>query len=420
MILKSYLSISRAVSRPWRGRALALPGLVLALEACAPSSAIVVEYLDFEGDAYPSRRAPLPSARAGLALVTDSLGDTVSLVDLDAGELAFTYPVGRDPVAIDGPHHVAVDEARGHVFIGLSYPDVGALGPHAGHGTSLRSGFAQRLSLDDLSLLGQERVELNPGDLVASADGSRVVVSHFDLVRATTSGGDLEKARASLAVLDGAALGEVGGPALVPTCIAPHGMALAGESGSRVYVACYGEDSVAVVDLDALEVLERLPMGPSATTFTPSYGPYATALAPAGDWLAVSNLESRDVRLLELASGEVDATRVMSTLGIPYFPAYSVDGAQLFVPTQTPDALVAFELSTGDEVAYVPFAADECERPHQAVLRPNGELVLVCEGDHEGPGAIVVLDAGTLEIVRRVSVGVFPDALVELGLGGGS
>lgn len=407
----------RAPSVTW---SLTLAALSATLGACSPSPSIHVEYLEFQGEAFPSRRPPLPSARAGLALVTDSLGDTVSLVDLDAGELVFAYPVGRDPVAIDGPHHVAVDEARGHVFIGLSYPDVGALGPHAGHGTSLRSGFAQRLSLDDLSLLGQERVELNPGDLVASADGARVVVSHFDLVRATTSGGDLDAARASLAVLDGPALGEVGGPTLVSTCIAPHSMALVGPSGGLAYVACYGEDSVAVVDLDARAVLERLPMGPSATTFTPSYGPYATALSPAADWLAVSNLESRDVRLLELASGEVDDTRVMPTLGIPYFPAYSADGAALFVPTQTPDALVVLDVATATEVAYVPFAADECERPHQAIVRPNGELVLVCEGDHEGAGAVVVLDASSLEILRRVSVGVFPDALVELGLGGGT
>jgi hypothetical protein len=174
--------------------------LWLALGSCGDAP-VTYEPEPYEGEAYPDLTAPIVyPARA--ALVTNSLGDTISVLDVDTMTLAAERPVGRNPVDVDGPHHVTVDEARGVGFIALSYPTSNVLpGPHATHGSSTTFGWVQKLSLDSLEVLGQARVDPNPGDIVLSPDGRTVVVSHFDLQRAIDNPTDLELARARLAVI---------------------------------------------------------------------------------------------------------------------------------------------------------------------------------------------------------------------------
>ena len=41
----------------------------------------------------------------------------------------------------------------------VGYDTIAASGPHASHGSSVQSGFAQKLALDDFRILGQVRVE---------------------------------------------------------------------------------------------------------------------------------------------------------------------------------------------------------------------------------------------------------------------
>src|SRR5262249_54569623 len=141
-----------------------------------------------------------------------------------------TAPIGIDPVAIDGPHHVAVSRSAGVAFTALSYPaPAAAPGPHAAHGSSQRPGVVQELDLTELTPIAQAQVETNPGDIGLSADGSRLVVSHFDLLRAQ-SGKTVADRRADLAILDPKHLADAA-VSFVRTCVAPHGVALLGESG---------------------------------------------------------------------------------------------------------------------------------------------------------------------------------------------
>jgi DNA-binding beta-propeller fold protein YncE len=395
----------------------------LAAGCADPDPHLVHEYDPFTGSAYPDQRPPIAVPPGGLGVVTDSLSDTLSLLDLGAGERIASVPVGRDPVGLDGPHHIAVDLAGGAVYVGLSYPDLGATGPHASHGSSLQPGYAQRLALSDFEVLGQVRVDESPGDIVLSEDGARLVISHFDLRRALQNPGDLEKARATLAVLDPETIAAAGSPApaRITTCVAPHGVALSRPDGALAFVACYGEDAIAIVDLDAGEVEQLVPVSPAAgAPGHPSYGPYAAVLSPDGATLAIGSTVSKDVRFLDVASRSIDPCCTAPTLGAPFFPAWSEDGALLYVPTQAPDAIAVLDVAAGgQEVARRDFAADECVAPHLVQRYGAGALLVVCEGDHQQPGRVLWLDRATLTTERAADVGVYPDGLAIVPGGGG-
>lgn len=389
----------------------ALLALCLPLVACGADETRAVD-APYDGDPWPETPRPITIPPGGLGLVTDSLSDTVSAIDLSTGALVATRVVGRNPVDVDGPHHVAIDPVGRAAYVALSYPTVATGGPHAGHGSSQALGWVQRLSLDDLSVVAQVRVDTNPGDVVVSEDGRTVVVSHFDLARLTDAGADPEEARARLAVIDAAAMaaGDAGAVRFVEACAAPHGVTLSRPDGATAYVACYGEDAVAIVDL-ASGATELVPVGPGTIFGTVAYGPYAVVPSPDGRRLAVSNLEGGDVRFLHVEARAMEEGAPIVTRGAPYFPAWSAAGDVLWIPVQSPDALLRVDVASGAIEERALGASEGCQRPHEVERLDDARLAVVCEGDHVAPGAILIVDATTLETLSTTEVGVFPDAI---------
>lgn len=378
---------------------------------------MIFEYAPYEGEAFPNKRTPLTIPEGGAAFVTNSYSDTVSVLAIATGDILGTYPVGRDPVSLDGPHHIAVSPSGDAVYIGLSYPVVAAAGPHASHGSSTRSGYAQKLDGGDMHVVGQVRVDYNPGDIVLSEDGKRLVTSHFDLKLALANPTNLEAARATVAVIDPSQMFLTGSPSAtrIKTCVLPHGMALSRPDGATLYVSCYGEDSVTIVDLNAGQVSKRIPLGAAAGDFgDPTYGPYSLTLSPSGALLAVGSTVSNDVRFIETSQGELNSDLTLPMLGSPYFAAFSADEKQIVVPLQSPDAVAIFDLATKTELARRDFSGDECPLPHQVARDKSGDYLLVCEGDHEGPGKLLWLNSTSLDVKRSVEVEVYPDAVTLL------
>jgi DNA-binding beta-propeller fold protein YncE len=386
--------------------------------ACEPGEEVRHVSDPYVGAApYPNRRAKivLPSGEVGL--VSNSLSDALTYLALPEARVIATVPIGRDPVDIDGPHHLAVDRAHGVVVTAFSYPPPAAApGPHASHGTSDRFGFLQKLALDDLHVLGEVRLDPNPGDVVMSEDGARIVVTHYDVKRGL-SGKTLDEQRANVMLVDANALSLPSSPdpKSVRVCVAPHGASLSHGDGSTAYVACYGEDSLAIVDLAAPDLaIERFPLAGGTThPGSAALGPYSATLSPDGSVLAVGCLLSREVRVFDVPTKTFRAAP-LPVAGAAMFSAWSADGRTLFVPVQTPDALVAFDMTPGaptygSPIRQRPFGA-ECDKPHEVVRgAAGGSLYVVCEGDHTGPGAVVVLDAQTFELTARAEVGVYPD-----------
>lgn len=385
------------------------------LAACASPSSSQVEYVydPYEGAApYPSTRPHVALPASEFAVVPSSGSDKLTVVDLAGEKSVATTPVGRNPVVLDGPHQVVGHLPSRRLFTVLGYPTAFANAGNHSHGGSTQPGWVQALSIDDLAPVAEIRVDANPGELAVSEDGKRLVVTHFDLASALASDKTLDERRSTLSVVDPAAMLPFGTPEpdKLLVCIAPHGLALSRPDAKVAFVACNGEDSVAIVDLDNRHnPVTIVPLGDGArNTGAPAYGPYGVALSPDGTRLAIGSREAHDVRFLDVATSTMSALTV-PMLGEVYVPAWSKDGARLYVPTRALDAIVVIDSVTGAQILQHPFDAATCSAPIEAALAPDGTTVHVtCEGTSSSSGAIVTLDAATLEVRGRVDVGFFP------------
>ncbi len=417
----------------WRAAAMAALLGAASLQAC--DGEIRTEFKDapFDGQAFPNVRPKIAWPQGWYGLTSDNGSDTLTALDLTNRKVLAKVPIGRDPVGNDGPHHLAIDLQNRFVYVALSYPAPAiAPGPHAGHGSSVRAGRLQKLDLDDLRVLGDVAVQANPGDIVLSQDGKRLVLAHFDLQRAL-SGTTLQERRAPVTIVAAAAVlpAQAPEPVLVPACILPHGLALSPGAGDTAWVACYGEDAVAIVDVaHPQQPVVLVPVGPAPGPpgGAPVYGPYSAVASADGSLVALGQIESHDIRLLN-TSDRLMSPLVLKTGGAAYFPQFSHDGKRLYVPTQAPDGLLVFDLDKPLPVASRSFDAGLCRRPHEVQVQTNAEntadlaLFVVCEGRHgesdkqtgaalpDLPGAVLVLDPLTLATLATLPVGVYPDRL---------
>ena len=371
--------------------------------ACGTSETRV-EYEPYSGPpAYPDRTPKLPAPKGAFAYVSDNGSDTISVIDIPSNEVVAQAGVGRDPVGIDGPHHLAV--ARdGVVYVALSYPAPATVpGPHASHASSIRPGWVQKLAADDLRLLGEVQVDPNPGEIVLSPDGTRLIVTHFDLTRASDAKLDAEAQKASILVIDPATLTTAGSPLprSIKACRAPHGASISND-GRTAFVACYADDTLAIVDLT------EGASAPTTTVPVGSQGPYSAVLSPSGKLVAIGTTEGKATRIYDVEARAMRDVTVLAQ-GAAFFAGWSADDSKLWIPTQSPDALALVDAATGATTKQRVFDAS-CEKPHEATLAPDGgTLYVVCEGDHKAPGVVLALDPATLETRMSMRVGVYPD-----------
>jgi hypothetical protein len=375
-------------------------GLALFLGGCSDPVEVSVS-----NEAFPDRRATFENEGRVLGYVSNRLSDAVSVLDLDAMTELGRVPVGRSPVDIDGPTHLAIDRERGYVYVALSYPATAVQGPHAAHASPSQPGFVEVLSLSSLSQLGEIEVASSPSDLALSGDGERLLVSHYDLARAARAEADIELRRASLSVVSPAS-GIVDGSAALEsatTCVAPYAVAM-GNDDTRAYVACSGEDSVAVVDVATLDV-DRVEVGSEEYVEKP----FTLSVDPSGTSLLVSSQVARSVELFGLDDGMEPGLSVV-VRGVPYYAAWLSED-RIVVPTQGPSGASLLDVESLSVLNEVTYSESECSNPHEARVEAD-RLFLVCQGDGYAPGAVVELDPGSLAILSRIEVGLSPDRLL--------
>ncbi|RKI54037.1 hypothetical protein D7X55_30580 [Corallococcus sp. AB049A] len=359
-----------------------------------------------------------PPGASGRLLVTNSLDDSVSLLEMDGlgtpgwGELA-RVPVGLHPVELEGPHHTAVSPAGDYYYVGISnYVPGGGSGPHGAHGTGTADGYCLKLSAKDNRLVASTRVDRNPGDVIVSADGRTLYQTHFDLLRiadVARKGGTEEDMAARMVILDAETMAV---KERVRVCPAPHAVRLSADERTA-YVACWS-DEVAVVDLEAEgRPVTRVKVAAGAgTAVNPRHQPYALTVSPTTGDVWVSSLASKQVQVLEPGTRTMNPERTVYLRGAPMFGAFTRDGRTLYMPYQQEDAVAVIDAATSAVLRTVQLSQAGCLNVHQLMLTPDERHGLaVCEGDHIGPGTLHVVDLGEGTVVSTVKVGIFPDSV---------
>ena len=392
----------------------------LALGACQESEPPGVPDLTY-ADPNPWTRGGTtvpPPGPSGRLLVTNSLDDTLSLVELatvgtpDFRELA-RVPVGLNPVELEGPHHTAVSPAGDFYYVGISnYVPGGGSGPHGAHGTGADDGYCLKLSAKDNRLVASTRVDRNPGDVIVSADGRTLYQTHFDLLRiadVARKGGPEKDMVARLVILDAETMTV---KERVQVCPAPHAVRLSADERTA-YVACWS-DEVAVVDLAAEgKPVTRVKVAAgSGTAVNPRHQPYALTVSPTTGDVWVSSLASKQVQVLEPGTRAMNPERTVYLRGAPMFGAFTQDGRTLYMPYQQEYAVAVIDAATSTVQRTVQLSQAGCLNVHQFMLTPDERHGLaVCEGDHIGPGTLHVVDLAEGTVLSTVKMGIFPDSV---------
>jgi len=378
----------------------------LALGGCSSGSQTIEEY---DGEpAYPNQRPSFQANGRLLGFVANRMSDTISVLDLDAMTRLGSMPVGRDPVDVDGPRRVVLDPARGVGYVALSYP-LALQSVHLAIENELsKAGYVQAFSLDDLRPLGELRVDQAASELSLSADGSLLAVSHYDTLR-SISNKDLDARRARLALIDPADAMTSGSATakMIPVCVVPASIVLSKDE-SRAFVACTGEDSLAVVDVALGSVVGSVRAGDIAVN-----KPYAMVADPTGSRLAVSNQVAATVVAFTATDSPELLWSARLSAGVPFFAGWISDGT-LVAPVQEPSGAALIDAGTGAILREVAYAERDCLNPSEVQRSASGRVFLVCEGSHFAPGAVVELDRETLAVIARVDVDLWPDRLTLL------
>jgi DNA-binding beta-propeller fold protein YncE len=393
---------------------LALVALACEREAGVPELVFALP----AGEHWRDTRAH-PGVGGGRILVTNNLSDSVSVLDLEMvgrpelAELA-RVPVGQSPVEREGPHHVVADPAGEHYYVGISnyVPGTGS-GPHGVHGAGTADGHVLKLRAADNLTIGSVRVDRNPGDVRLTPDGRLLLVTHFDLLKiseAVRGGLPPEAMDATLAIVDPQTMALV---ARVPVCPAPHGMAVSPD-GTRAFLSCLS-DEIAEVTLETRAVRRVAVIPDPGGATAPRCAPYALAMSPAGDAIWVSCLDSDELLRYEVAAGAMDAEVRVRLPGAPVFGTFTRDGATLIVPHQAPDGLAFIDVASKALASTLPLPRATCTNAHVVRLTDDeARLMLVCEGDHSGPGTFVVLELAGRTVEATVPLGRYPDDLAIL------
>jgi YVTN family beta-propeller protein len=353
-----------------------------------------------------------PPGPAGQVFVTNSGDDTLSWIDVASLEVVCQEPVGRIPAEREGPHHGSALADGSAYFVGLSnYVPGSGMGPHGSHGSGDVRGYLLKYALPSHELVGQRLVDRSPGDVRLTPDERYVLQSHFDRKRVLDylmPVGDAAAAspNSTLAVVDPLTMDDI---AFVDLCPSAHGISVSADSAT-VYVTCYDSDELAIVTLEPPWDVQRFAVGPAPAPLgaNRNYGPYAVSVEPGTSptrvW--VSNTDSTEVRIFEGTTMVGEA--ISTSPGAPFFGDFWQD--YFVAPLQGNDALAFIHRETHAVEITPPLGG--CTFPHAVLTLDDATLLVACEGNHQDPGSVVVVNTTTRVVDKALEVGVFPDDLV--------
>jgi YVTN family beta-propeller protein len=395
-----------------------------ALLAAALAAACGEEVPKYARDPFAGE-PPRPGPMGGKLVTTNFGEDSLSVLDPETRAVLWRIPIGFVPIELEGPHHLSADPAGAFLYVNLSLSVPGSgSGPHGAHGTGAVRGFVLKVDTTDGRVVGQVQVDRNPGDNLLSPDGKTLYVTHYDLL-SWLPAASMNKPRdgdSRLAIIDTATMSA----RFVTLCPAAHGLALSADART-LYASCM-PDQIAVLDVSRADAQAQRIQLPQTTERASCAGcPYALALAPDGrlfvGMLGAGNNANRGmVWLFDTATGAFDPEPALRLCGGALFPAFgpanAAGGYTVYFPEQGTcgDAVRVLEVAAPGaaptDAARIELPVSACRNAHAVHLQADGRIALVvCEGDHIGPGSIVWVDVQERTVLGSTTVGVFPDDL---------
>lgn len=390
----------------------ALAAIVALTAACSPPPPPKIAY---QG-AHWTGQTVLKGIGSGAIAVANSDDDTLSILSSDKLETAATIPIGLNPIEFERPRRVASSPDGRFLYVTLPATAT-ATGGHSGvHGSVTPAGLGTtdgqvlKIRTSDGQLEARVRVDPNPADILVSADGKRLYVSHYDLNRIAKppAGGDQ---RSRIAIIDAEQMVVTAG---VLVCMAPGDLAFTPD-GSRLLVACNGDDRVAIVRIEDPQLpVTLVAMGPAPGIYgkTLNYGPWGVAVDADGTRAYVSCRISQDIRQLDLATQTLRPEKIV-TGGSPRSGARI--GSQVFFARPSGYSSIAddhlFVLAGGAVVAEHIVPSLGCVSMVGVYPVPNQprKVFLLCASDGKSPGTIVQFDLDQAQPDTWAAVGFLPE-----------
>jgi YVTN family beta-propeller protein len=173
-------------------------------------------------------------------------------------------------------------------------------------------------------------------------------------------------------------------------------------AGPKAYVGNFKDNTVSVIDTDAVAVVATVPV---------ATGPHGMVVSPDGSTVYVSGDGASTVSVIDTASDRVAQT--MEVGKAPHGLAMKSDGRVLLVAVYGEDRIAFVDTSTRAVIGTVPVP-----KPHTISIRPDDKVAYVASQE-PGRFALAVVDLATLAVVRTVPLDKPPRDL-EFGYDGKS
>jgi YVTN family beta-propeller protein len=303
------------------------------------------------------------------AYVSNSYGDTVSVIDTEANDVIATIGFGA---AKAKPTVTADLEGLADVRHGLVNPTVSPDGRHVYVAKSVGGGIAvidaETHTVTHIIDAGGPK----PSGLAFTPDGTRLVVTLL---------GETVDAPGAVAVID-CASGEAGAPVAMGG--QPERLALSPD-GRRAYVVSMHERSVSVLEVDTQQVVAKVSLGEL---------PFNALVSPDGARVYVGVLRADYVAVIDTASHEVvNAIEVPCPNGLAFGP----DRRSIYVTSVFDDSVQVIDVDSGKVVRSAPVG----EKPGHLALTEDGSRAYIVRPFGE---TVSVLDTERLEIVHTIDV----------------
>jgi DNA-binding beta-propeller fold protein YncE len=235
------------------------------------------------------------------------------------------------------------------------------------------------------TVLGQEPLSALPGAVAVTPDGGYAWVTSSAEHGTTQSGW--------VAVIYLGSMVEV---ARIPTCAAPVGSRLTAD-GAKHYSVCTQDDALVEIDARAMKVARRLPLGGGSVPCSPTWAePNAdgskiyVACSGTGDVAEIDGTAWHVLRRIPMGGG-------ISRLALTH------DGKLLIGTSRRTGVIAITDVTSGRELARL--QATRSGVGDVAVSADDRYAFVAVAGSGAEPGAVEVIDLGTLKTVTTVDVG---------------